>query len=83
MFSIYVLTSVRSGKRYIGSTGKDVLVRMKEHNSGASQFTRGHRPWQLVYTELFGNKSDALKREQFLKSGQGRRFLDTITKMRG
>ena len=73
-----MLRSTVSKKRYVGSTGKDPSVRLREHNSGSNKFTKGHKPFELIYTEEFESKTDAIKRERFLKSGQGRSFLDSI-----
>ena len=67
-----------SEKRYVGSTGKNPLVRLKEHNAGSNKFTKGHKPFTLIYTEEFETRTEALQREKFLKTGQGRKFLDTI-----
>ena len=78
MFSVYVLKSLRSKKRYVGSTGKEPVARLREHNNGSNKFTRGHQPFKIIYTERFNSKIDALIRERFLKGGQGRRFLDNI-----
>ncbi len=76
-FSVYVLQSKRDGIRYVGS-GQDVHERLRRHNNGDYQFTKGHRPWQLVYKEEYETRSKAVRRECFLKSGQGRKFLDGI-----
>jgi len=78
MFSIYVLKSVRNRKRYVGSTGKDPKARLAEHNVGANAWTKANKPFILVYSEQYSSKTEALKREKFLKSGQGRKFLDKI-----
>ena len=75
-FTVYVLRSKKSGKRYVGITAKDPEERLRQHNEGASTWTRGHRPFELVYQEIFANKAEALKRERELKSGHGREFLD-------
>jgi putative endonuclease len=75
MFYIYVLWSTKINKRYIGST-QDVKKRLKEHNRGSNKFTKGGKPWKVVYTEAYDTKSKALKREIFLKSGIGRKWLD-------
>ena len=32
-------------------------------------------PWQLIYYEAYLNRADALGREKYLKSGDGRKFL--------
>jgi len=61
--------------RYIGSTD-NVLKRITEHNKGKCRYTRGRKPWKLIYQEEYQTRSEAMKREKFLKSGQGRRWLD-------
>ncbi|HEY8904236.1 MAG TPA: GIY-YIG nuclease family protein [Chthoniobacterales bacterium] len=77
MHFVYVLRSEKTGRRYIGCT-QDVAIRLKKHNSGATPSTRTGRPWRVIHTEEFALKSDALSRERFLKSGQGREYLDRI-----
>lgn len=50
---------------YTGITN-DLDRRVKEHNSNnklAAAYTRGRRPVNLVYHEICGNRSEALKRE--------------------
>ena len=78
MFSIYVLKSLRNGKRYVGYTSKDPEVRLKEHNTGSNVFTSHNRPFIVVHFEKFESKTETIKREKFLKSGKGREFLDQI-----
>lgn len=78
MASVYVLKSLKNGKRYIGSTRKDANVRLKEHNSGSNKWTKQNAPFKLIYKEIFLTYTEARKREIFLKSGQGRKFLDKI-----
>jgi len=80
MFSTYVLKSLKSGKRYIGHTSKSPIKRLKAHNSGTNKFTRQNRPLVLIYAEEYVSKTEAIKREKFLKSGKGREFLDKITR---
>ncbi len=75
MYFVYVLKSTNFGTRYVGSTDS-VEKRLKEHNSGASKYTSGRKPWTLVHTEEFSSKTEALRREKFLKTGQGRKWLD-------
>jgi putative endonuclease len=75
MFYIYVLWSNKLEKRYIGYT-ENIEKRLKEHNSGKTPFTKSGKPWSLIYQESYSDKTLAIKREMFLKSGQGRKFLD-------
>lgn len=79
MFEVYVLKSVKDGIRYVGS-GIDANERLRRHNKGDYRFTNGHRPWMLVYNEKFKTRSEAVRREKFLKSGQGRKLLDDLLK---
>ena len=79
---VYVLWSEKLKKRYVGST-TDVEHRVAEHNTGQSEFTRRGIPWMLVYWEELLTRSEARKRERFLKSGVGRKWLDeTLPKYR-
>ena len=78
MFYVYVLKSLRNKKRYVGYTGKEVFIRLKEHNSGCNKFTKNNCPFEIYHTEKFEDKKSAIQREKFLKSGQGRKFLDSM-----
>jgi len=77
MFYVYVLKSINHGSRYIGSTDNPEK-RLAEHNAGKCRYTSGRRPWKIVYLEQFARRGEAMKRERFLKSGQGRKFLDDM-----
>ena len=78
MFYVYVLRSLKNNKRYVGFTAKQPKERLREHNFGTSKWTRANKPFKLVYKEDFVSKTEAIKREKFLKSGQGRKHLDII-----
>jgi len=52
---------------YTGWTN-DLENRLKAHKEGrGAKYTRGRGPLQLVYTEEFENKSEAVKREYYIK----------------
>ncbi len=76
VFYIYVLKSLRNGKRYVGYTKKTPLERLKEHHSGSNKWTKQNGPFMLIYQEEIANSIQARQRERFLKSGQGRKWLD-------
>ncbi len=72
MYVLYILYSVSSVKTYVGFTA-DIIRRMNEHNFTESKgFTLRYRPWVLIHTENYETKSEAMKRETFLKTGRGR-----------
>ena len=73
---MYVLKSAKNQKRYIGSTKLEPRLRLRQHNSGSNTWTRQNGPFYLIYTEDYQSKTEAIKRERFLKSGVGRKFLD-------
>ena len=77
----YVLRSLKNGKRYIGFTSKNPAERLADHNAGLSSWTRRYRPWILIYQERQRTKSEAVKRERYLKSAQGRQWLDANIKV--
>lgn len=76
MFHVYVLESINSSKWYIGYTPNSVLFRLEKHNAGLVQSTKPFMPWKVIYYEAYLDQKDATGREQFLKSGSGRKFLE-------
>ena len=74
MFSVYVLQSESTSKLHIGQT-QDVDRRLGEHHQGLARYTRGRGPWLLVHQEDHRTRSEAMRQERFLKSGQGRERL--------
>ena len=74
-FKVYVLYSRKFDKLYIGCSS-NLTNRLISHNElGVKDWTRSYRLWLLIYLEEYPSKSEALKREKQLKSGQGREFL--------
>ncbi|MFM2040199.1 MAG: hypothetical protein RLZZ493_788 [Bacteroidota bacterium] len=74
MFYVYILKSLSSGDYYVGMT-KDIQVRLKEHNSGKSKFTKGHLPFELVYQEGPFPTEEARKREKQLKLSEDKQRI--------
>jgi putative endonuclease len=73
-FYVYVLENQKDGKKYIGYTN-NLKKRLEEHNKGKSFSTMPRLPLKLIYFEGCLNEEDAKRREHYLKSTQGRRFL--------
>jgi len=85
MWHVYIL-QCNDGSFYAG-VSTNVKNRLKRHNNGkASRYTRSRRPVELLYTEKFDTKSEALRREieikdfslenkrRLIKFGLGQRF---------
>ena len=77
MFFVYILKSEVDGSFYIGYTS-DLAKRLKEHNEGLSVYSSRKKPWIVVYYEKFEVKSEALKREKFLKKQKNREFYTRL-----
>ncbi|MDP3740852.1 MAG: GIY-YIG nuclease family protein [bacterium] len=75
---VYVLES-SSVHLYVGTT-IDLRKRLSEHNRGLVFSTKPYRPWRLIHYEAYINKSDALRREKYLKTSQGARLLKRMLK---
>ncbi|MBU0519679.1 GIY-YIG nuclease family protein [bacterium] len=76
---MYVLKG-KAGKRYVGVTN-NLDRRLKEHLRKTSKGSQVIGDFHLVYTELFPDYKTAGDREKFLKSGQGRKWLDETVNM--
>jgi putative endonuclease len=73
-FYTYVLESLKDLDRYIGYTN-NLKRRLEEHKKGLSFATKFRLPFKLIYFEGCLNQEDAKRREDYLKTTQGRRFL--------
>ncbi len=71
---VYIVRCV-DGTLYTGYA-RDLETRIKEHNGEGNsrsakklgaKYTRGRRPVELVYSEKFASRSEALKREAAIK----------------
>ena len=59
---------------YKGSCS-NLETRIKEHKIGKVKSTKNYRPFQFIGYEAYLLKSDAHRREKFLKTSEGRKLL--------
>jgi len=74
MFYAYILKSQKDNTHYYGSSS-NLETRLKTHNQGKVRYTKGRRPWILIYFEEYKSRSEAFKRERFFKSIDGYNWL--------
>jgi putative endonuclease len=74
MFYAYVLKSLNHNYYYKGHC-ENLDVRLKQHNSGATESIKPYIPFEVVYVEEFKTKEEATVREKYFKSSAGRRYL--------
>ena len=72
---VYILRSLSRNSLYIGST-QNPDVRLNAHNEGKVRSTKSFRPWTRIWLEELDSRSNALKREKYLKSGWGRKWIN-------
>ena len=73
-YSVYVLLSLKDKMFYTGYS-KQLLIRMEQHDSGLCLSTRNRLPVKLIYYDNCLNRTDAIARERYLKSGMGKRYI--------
>lgn len=79
MYYVYILRNDKDKNFYVGYT-IDLKARIKLHNSGKVSSTNNRMPLKLVYYEVCINQKDALKREKYLKSNYGKRYIKSRLK---
>jgi putative endonuclease len=78
-YYVYILKSLNNNRYYIGQT-KDLEKRIRIHNSLKARWTKRYQPWELVHSEIYLTRSEAIKREMFLKNigGVGKKLIKII-----
>jgi putative endonuclease len=76
-YYVYILQSETNGSYYIGFSGNPEK-RLEKHNKALSGYTSRNKPWKIVYKEAFIEKSEAIKREMFLKNQKSREFIERL-----
>ena len=78
-YYLYILFSDSIDRYYIG-TSHDPNMRLQYHNNSNKGWTKRGRPWKLVFSKEFENKTDALRRESKLKGIKRRSVIESIIK---
>jgi putative endonuclease len=62
------------GKFYTGFT-KNLKLRFEQHNEQLVESTKSRVPLKLIYYEACLDRSDATRREKYLKTYHGKMFI--------
>jgi predicted GIY-YIG superfamily endonuclease len=81
MLQIYPFLDCTLYARITVHIGQNTQLRLKEHNTGKSRYTRGHLPWRLFYSEYVGESVLAREKEKYFKSSAGKRKLRAILEL--
>ena len=74
MFYTYILYSKVFDRIYVGQSD-DLPGRLARHKKGRVKSTKAFRPWELIYSEKFQSRSEAMRREKELKIHKGRDWI--------
>lgn len=78
LYTVYVLYSDQFDKHYTGFTSR-LEARIESHNALSGKgYTRKYLPWRLIYQKEFQTKADAMTYEKWLKSIEGREFINAL-----
>jgi len=76
-FYVYAIKSVNSNYIYVGLTNNPER-RIDQHNKGHNKTTKPYAPFETIYLENAGTRTEARAREKYLKSGAGKEFLKSL-----
>ena len=78
MFTVYILYSKLRDRFYVGFTGNDIAERLRKHNANHKGFTGRIADWQIIYTEPYASKSEAMRRESAIKKWKSRQMIEKL-----
>jgi putative endonuclease len=70
---VYILQSEENDRFYVGRS-QNPERRVEHHNSTSTGFTSRYRPWELVFTQEFSTKEEAVEAEQLIKSRKSKKM---------
>ncbi len=76
-YTVYILQSEKDGSYYIGQC-EDLVERLRRHNEGREKATVSRGFWKVEHTEVYGTRSEAMKRERAIKGKKSRRYIETL-----
>jgi putative endonuclease len=78
-FAVYILYSRKDKKLYVGQT-VNLEKRLVLHFSGRVKSTKSRLPLELIKSEEYDTRAEAMKREKYLKSLFGAKEKEKILK---
>ncbi len=77
MFKVYIIFSAFLDRYYVGSTA-NIEDRLFRHKNSGSKSTKSASDWELVYSEEFDTRSEAVMREREIKGKKSRKYLESL-----
>ena len=78
LYTVYVLYSDQFDKHFTGFTSR-LEERIASHNALTGKgYTRKYLPWRLIYQKEFSTKAEAMTYDKWLKSIEGRDYINSL-----
>lgn len=77
MYYVYILYSKSFDRYYVGQC-EDIALRLARHNRKAVPSTRAYTPWEIVYSEKFLSRTEAVRRETEIKGKKSRKYIENL-----
>jgi len=78
MYFVYILLCADKSL-YTGSTN-NIEKRLEAHKNGkGAAYTKSHKPVKIIYSQEYGTKSEALKKEAEIKKWKRSQKIDNLT----
>ena len=76
-YYIYILYSRKVDRYYVGET-ENIDNRLNAHLTGISTYTSMADDWKVVYSESFGSRNAAIRREKEIKRKKSRKYIEYL-----
>ena len=76
-YHLYILRSIKVCKYYVGIS-KNPQRRLEYHNTIEKRFTSRYRPWEVVFTNKFKTKAEAMAAEKKVKGWKSRIMIEKL-----
>jgi putative endonuclease len=73
----YILRSVTTRRFYVGHT-ENLVKRLAEHNNNRTVSIKNRGPWELVFSEEFAARAEAMRREREIKRMKSHSWIDKL-----
>ncbi len=77
LFIVYILHSTKLDRYYVGYTN-DIDRRISEHNRKKGKYTDAGIPSDLVHSEEYATKKNAMDRGKYIKSQKSKEYMKNL-----
>jgi len=76
-YYVYILYSQTIDQFYVGHT-ENLDDRIFRHNNSGSKSAKKAKDWVVRYTEKFGSRQEAMRRELNIKNKKSRKYIEWL-----